>query len=752
MNATGLRAPLRQAWLAALIVFMPALARGQVAPDRDAVFRLRDSLVRATDTATLLALETRGIDSARHHRDDALLHLRLGYVGLRIGELTGAAAHYRDAEGEFEWATQLQPKWPLGWYALGTAEIEEADAYPVALRALFRALGRDLFGPAARDIARSAQVDSTFVAGVVEFGEDALRRGMESHLAAALTAFREVGAAPASHNRSVMLVRGRVEREAGDVDSAIALFRSLVARNRTDGTALLELARTSLAAGRISGVEPWYLGLAVADSATLAMYRFDLSLVMSDSALRAFDAAAPRDRAGLARRFWDSRDPEALNGSAERLREHYRRMDYAHRQYPLIPPGHRYDSLVAFDATGSRFDDRGRVYVRHGEPDARTSLNLTGLPPNESWVYHRPGGDLLFNFAQPDSAQGYRMYESLFDILGLGTAARVTGQGNVRARLEAGTPVVTYGAAWTAQAAEELLYSRQKLSPVYRRILSAGIKGATALQQSERTAGRRSIEIGLQTDSWKLAYELPLTASVDIVAVGSDADGPEIQVVFAIPGTSLYAPPSRGRVVYPVRTRVAVRNSAGQVIASVDTLRNFTAEHAIPASEDLLGRLPVHVPPGSYTVRVAVETESRGMVTPPRAVRVAALSAPAIELSDLALGARSVPLPWRTISSDTAWLNPLHQFRSSEPMQLYFEVGGIAAGAGYRVQLAVIRAGRTDVQMQLGFSAVAAGTPDRFHREVEIGRLAAGNYVLQVTVSTPAGGKATRQREFVVAK
>ena len=188
-------------WLAALIVVIPVAASGQRTPDRDAVFRLRDSLVHSTDTAMLLALETRSIDSARHHRDDALLHLRLGYVGLRIGELTGAAAHYRDAEGEFEWATQLQPKWPLGWYALGTAEIEEADAYPAALRALFRALGRDLFGPAAHDIARSAQVDSTFVTGVVELGDDALRRGMESHLAAALTAFREVGAAPASHNR-----------------------------------------------------------------------------------------------------------------------------------------------------------------------------------------------------------------------------------------------------------------------------------------------------------------------------------------------------------------------------------------------------------------------------------------------------------------------------------------------------------------------------------------------------------------------
>jgi GWxTD domain-containing protein len=549
-----------------------------------------------------------------------------------------------------------------------------------------------------------------------------------------------------------MLVRARVEREVGDVDSAVTIFRSLIARDQTDATALLELARTMLAAGRIGGVQPWYLGLGAADSATLAMYRFDLSLVMSDSALRAFDAAKGPGRVAVAKSFWDSRDPEALNGSAERLREHYRRIEYAHHNYPLVPAGHRYDSLRAFDPTGSRFDDRGRIYVRHGEPAERTTLTLAGLPPNESWVYHRPGGDLFFHFAQPDSAQGYRMYESLMDIVGLGTAARVTGQGDVRARLEAGAPVATYGAAWTAQAAQELLYSRQKLSPVYGRMLAAGPKGAIALQQSERAAGRKSIEIGLQTDSWRLRYELPLVANVDVVAVGSDAAGTELQIVFAIPGTSLYAPPSSGLVVYPIRARVAVRYAAGQVIASFDTLRNFVADHQVPPSGNLLGRLPLHVPPGSYSVRVALETPSRGLVTKPQSVRVAPLSAPAIELSDLALGARSVPLPWLTGAADTAWINPLHEFKSSEPMQLFFEVGGVAAGTGYRVQLAVIRSGRKDAQLELGFTAVAAGTPDRIHREVDIGHLGAGSYLLQVTVSTPSGGKAVRQREFVIGK
>jgi GWxTD domain-containing protein len=737
--------------LALLTATTPVSLCGQRPPDRVAVLRLRDSLEFVTDTATLLALESRSVDNARKHRDDAMVHLRLGLVGLRIAQLTGAASHYRDSESEFGWTTELQPTWPLGWYGLGTAELAEADAYPSALRTLFHALGRDLFGPASHDLARSAEVDSTFVAGLVDLGDDALQRGIGSHLAAALTALREVGSAPAGHNPAMLMVRGRIEREVGDVDSARAMFQSLIARNRHNATALLELARTLLATGRIGGVDPWYRGLGLADSGALAMYRFDLSLVMSDSALRTFDGAVGQGRVTVAKDFWDSRDPDALNGGAERLREHYRRLDYAHRHYALVPREHRYDSLRAFAPTGSRFDDRGRIYVRHGDPDARTSLAMAGLPPNESWVYHRPHGDLLFNFAKPDSAQGYRMYESLLDIVGLGTAATVTGQGDVRARLEGGTAMETYGAAWTAQAAEELLYSRQKLNPLYGRMLSAGIKGATATQQAERTAGRSSIDIGLQTDSWTLSYELPLVADVDVVAVGSDASGPQVQVAFAIPGTALYAPPSPGMVVYPIRMRVALRTLGGALIAAVDTLRNFSAPRALQATDNLLGRLPIHVPPGDYMVRVALETESRGFVTKPQAVHVAALATSALTLSDLALGARSVPLPWQTARADTAWVNPLRQFKAGEPMQLFFEVGGMPAGAAYRAELSVMRSGHQDAQLHMGFNVVAAGTPDQIHREINIGRFASGTYVLQVAVST-AAGRAVRQREFVVIK
>lgn len=735
----------------AMVALAPGALPAQNSIERAAIFQLRDSLAKGADTTALLSLEARIIDSARKNRDDPLLHLRLGFLGLRLAQLTGGASHLRDSEGEFEWATQLQPQWPLAWFGLGTAELLEADVFPAGLRGMFQALGRDVFVAPAHDLAQSAVVDSTFTYGVVHLTDEALQYGMPAHLTTALGAMRGVGRAPAGHDPSVLLMRGRIEREVGDADSAIAAFQRLLDRNRYDALALFEMARTKLGAGRISGADQWFLGLSLADSATAALYRTDLKLVMSDSVLRLFDAARGQGRMMVARRFWDTRDPDAMNSSPERLREHYRRIDYSHRNYPLRPPGHRYDSVKVFDPTGSLFDDRGRIYVRHGEPDDRTSFSMAGIPPNETWLYRRPGGtDLLFNFAQPDSAQGYRMYESLLDIVGLGTAAQHTGQGNVRGMLEGGAALTTYGAGWTAQAAQEMLYSRTKLSPVYAKMLAAGEAGAKALQTAERAAGRKSIEVGLQTDSWKFGYELPMVANVDVVAVGSDAAGTLIQVAFAIPGSSLYAPPTTGTVIYPIRMRVAVRDASGEVVKSVDTLRNFAAAAPIAESGTLLGRLPISVPPGSYTVRVALETQSRGLVIKPQAVRVAALHTAAIELSDLALGARTVPLPWRTGGSDTAWINPLHQFRLREPMQLYFEVGGLAAGAAYRGELAVIKAGEKTPRLQVGFNAVAAEAPDRVHREVDLGRLGSGKYVLQVTVSTPSGGTVVRQREFTV--
>ena len=56
------------------------------------------------------------------HRDDPLIHLRLGFIAIRLGELGRGAKHFDDAAGEFEWAAELRQDWPYPWYGLGLAE------------------------------------------------------------------------------------------------------------------------------------------------------------------------------------------------------------------------------------------------------------------------------------------------------------------------------------------------------------------------------------------------------------------------------------------------------------------------------------------------------------------------------------------------------------------------------------------------------------------------------------------------------
>ena len=95
----------------------------------------RDSVARATPDQ-LHEFERTLLASVRRDRTNAALHLRLGHVALRLGEVS-------DAASEFKWATQLAPQWGAAWFGLAQAEIalgEVADTSRLGRRAF---LARD---------------------------------------------------------------------------------------------------------------------------------------------------------------------------------------------------------------------------------------------------------------------------------------------------------------------------------------------------------------------------------------------------------------------------------------------------------------------------------------------------------------------------------------------------------------------------------------------------------------------------------
>ena len=237
---------------------------------------------------------------------------------------------------------------------------------------------------------------------------------------------------------------------------------------------------------------------------------------------------------------------------------------------------------------------------------------------------------------------GYRMVPSLFDFLATSGQAKIAGRYQREFFAgDSGRPLFqTYGAGLLAQTAQELLLFRKDI-PLYGRMMGAGVKESAALQAEERRLGVRSIAV---EESWRLEYELPLGAAVDFVAIGRDRNGTQVQIAFAVPSSSIIPTRVSRGYMYPVRMRAAALGADGAVVATVDTTRLFYATQRIPATSQLLGRLPLHLPPGTYSVRVAIESGLNGEITPKREVEVSALDQKALALSDLALGTPSVRL------------------------------------------------------------------------------------------------------------
>ncbi len=572
------------AGLALALVSAAAVPRlsAQEPAQRAELERFRDSIGGTVDSTGLLALEKRMIDQTKANRNDAIQHLRLGFLSLRLGEL-GGQSHYEDAASEFQWAIDLQPTWPYSWYGMGFAEYGVGDSQISFVTGIKTMLGKDALTRSAMAFAKSAEVDPSFDQGLVDLANTALRQRVNIKLGVALEALRRAASTPAATHPEVMLARGRVEREVGDGDSALVAFQGYVANGPNKSLGQLEVARTLFLLGRFDGVAPYFEGAASDDSVTVAAYRADLLPIASDSIMGEFNRTSGARRAEYLKRFWSERDHIELRADGERLREHYRRLFYARKNFQLTSLNRHYDIVERYRSGSRDFDDRGIIYLRHGEPSSRASYAAPGLEPNESWRYSRPDGDLIFHFMAREDVQDYKLVESLFDVLGFGNALALRGG---LAGSE-GDPM-----------AQQLLLSREQLSPIYGRLQAAGRISTGRYQTEERQVGQESIALGTTSDSYELRFPDELKVNSEVLAVGRDSTGTQIQIVYAIAGATLEPVMVTRGYLYSVRVRFVATDRFGRVAATIDTTRHFVAPAPVPDGEHLVGRVSTTVPPG----------------------------------------------------------------------------------------------------------------------------------------------------------
>jgi len=736
--------------VAALAASVAASARAQSPAERAGLDSLRAAIQAVGDSTALLAREQERIAVARQNRDDPFLHLELGFIGYRLGEITGQRKHYDDGAGEFEWASDLRPTWPLPWYWLGVAELAIGESSVIPLENLRQVLGADPLSKAARAFARAAEADPAFTPALVDLGTTALRQRVAPLLTVAQRAFRMSAGTAAGTRPAVLLVRGRVERELGANDSSLVALRAYVAHGGDPTLGGLEVARSLYAVGRPDSAIAAYFAAAtrrpLSDSAK-AEFRREIFWIASSADLRAYDGLAGDSVGPWLRRFWGRRDLADARHSGDRLIEQFRRFAYAREHFRLGTRHRHYDIAEIYrDSTQAEFDDRGVIYLRHGEPDARATL--VAAEPNESWAYRRPPpeGDLIFHFVARGHIQDFKLVGSLLDVLDFSVA------GSLASPTDVPTSVV-----------EGLLASRSAISPIYDQLARAGVGGRSRLLAQERQEMTREVQVGTTTDSYPLRFPHDLRPVVSSFAVARDDGEGELHVVFAIPAGALteYAVASGG-VGYPLRLRVVVFDARQRQVGGVDTLRIFGAPAGLPAGSYLSGQLAVVVPPGTYRFHfVAEELQAEaGALVPGRAVDVPARGG-GFAASDLVLGRTGSGLVWRRPEGEVP-LDPLLRYARDGTLELYYEVYGLPERATVETHVALsprsrgslfsrIFGRRGGVRLNYITETDAPGL-SRVRQRIDLTGLAPGRYELEVTLRDGASGaQVVRRQAFEIA-
>jgi hypothetical protein len=391
-------------------------------------------------------------------------------------------------------------------------------------------------------------------------------------------------------------------------------------------------------------------------------------------------------------------------------------------------------------------DDRGFMYVRHGEPRARVHCaggGGLGAPPTTSWVYTVPEGTWIVHFAR-----GRFTATPSLATEPLGMGAR--GQGTMQVssclnRLAAADP--RFGILAMEREGRSAMQMLKALSAAMlggdpRELYSPDRSVNHVVQLAARD--RATAERALRTDTYPLHFEEDLAPVIQLHAVGTPASGATgVLAVFAVPGDRLTPGPAApdGRTTYPLRIRLVAADTGGRAMHTVDTLRTFAVRGALGKGSWLNGIVELPLPPGAYDVRMLVtqpDTERGGAGG--RLGVVIPSGAAALTMSDVVAGDARSGLVWRSHGAAVP-LNPLGVFRRDAAVELYYELGGLRPGTGYRTMIEIGRGDAATDRVTVSFSETAESRVARVARSIGVQALPGGRYVLRVTVTEDGTGR-----------
>ncbi len=397
----------------------------------------------------------------------------------------------------------------------------------------------------------------------------------------------------------------------------------------------------------------------------------DVKYILSEAELYEYQRAkTPAEKIAFFRKIWEKRNPRPGSPDNARIREHYRRLIYAEKNFrfdgfrlPVNNPD--VGGFLQFPKTfylNSKLNDKGLIYVRYGEPDRKATTLGEDLAHNESWLY-------AANLPQP------LMFHFEIDADGAPNNWRLV-------------PVPTD---------DRLLESREDWDPLFSRYLHGSRMTRDELLNEIANRSREDVVIGLNSDrhTWRRGVEL-IQCPFQLVTFKAEGHKTELDLFYGISekaarsggGAADTLWESGAAVFDAFWNRVGSEHQVSTVVWDDSTrVRDgtYVASHSFTLT-------PARYRLGFYAEGLEHHRIAGWKLT----LKLADYGGSRLRCSDVLLAYDVSPQKhpgWWTRGDVSVFPNPSARFRVGSPVYTYWEVYNLAKGQDglrrYAVELAV---------------------------------------------------------------
>lgn len=432
--------------------------------------------------------------------------------------------------------------------------------------------------------------------------------------------------------------------------------------------------------------------------------------------------------------LWTRRDPTPAAEVNVRLAEHYRRLCYAEKNFEYDgfrtwfnnPDTMGYLELTSAYRLNEEYNDKGLIYIRHGQHnDWAVTLNENS-PANETWVYYRTPTTpaMTFHFALENTTQYWRF-----------------------------TPFITDPA---------MLEDRLHLGSIYYRMQRANPLEFRMYLEEMAQQSRRSVQAGLSTDrhTWDQPLK-PLELPSSITTFRGSEGRTVIEIHYGFGLSSIMAESRGSDNPIVIERGVKIHNLNWNPVAHHQDQMQLPQQ----PTDSYLDLYRFEIPPDSYHVALHVRPLGTNLLGGWKLdCRIPNYHQPGLALSEVELATRIEPTSAKSKFAKNGLLvlpNPTHSFSLDKPVYIYFEIYQLrpdAAGkTSFLIDYSLTLRKASDGGLLRLFRGGKSTIGTRIEREgnsersveylaLDVSKLKRGEYELTIQVTDRHSGQSARQR------